>query len=232
MFYDTKKWKRLREAVLRRDAYMDQMELRGGRRISADTVHHIFPADMYPEYRFCPWNLISLSKRNHELMHNRTLGTLSNIGRRLQMEKAQERGISLNTLTLVIGEPGAGKTTWVQSHLGDGICFDIDYISAAFRLTTSHAERHEQSRLFANRMLKGFVANARQSFSQVFVIRTAPAIEEMQAIDPDRLVVIRTRHNITHRKDYKPIDLEEKRKKIDECVEFARENMIDVTEIG
>ena len=134
-------------------------------------------------------------------------------------------------LTLVIGVPGSGKSTWVKHHLGDGLAYDVDAISAAFRLTTSHAERHETARRLANSMLKGFASNARQYSSNVFVIRTAPTIEELCAIDPDRLVVIRTEHDISRRRDYKKIELNEKYERINECVEYARMNGLSVIEI-
>lgn len=231
MFYDTKRWQKLRKVILKRDSYLDQMELRQGKRVNADTIHHIFPSDVYPQYKWCSWNLISLTRENHELMHNRTMGTLSNAGKKLLMEKAQERGIPISMLTLVIGVPGSGKSTWVKHNMGDGVCYDVDSISAAFRLTTSHAERHEQARRMANSLLKGFCMNARQYVSNVFVIRTAPTIDEITEIDPDRLVVVRTEHDITHRKDYMRIDLEEKYKRIDECAEYAKLNKIPLIEI-
>ena len=229
--YDTKRWKHLREVILRRDGYMDQLELRTGKMVNAQTVHHIFPVDMYPQYQWCSWNLISLTNENHELMHNRVTGRLSSAGQRLMRETAEQRGIQTTMLTLVIGVPGSGKSTWVKHHLGDGLAYDVDAISAAFRLTTSHAERHETARRLANSMLKGFASNARQYSSNVFVIRTAPTIEELCAIDPDRLVVIRTEHDISRRRDYKKIELNEKYERINECVEYARMNGLSVIEI-
>ncbi|MFR3430829.1 MAG: hypothetical protein ACLTTH_12420 [Holdemanella porci] len=38
-----------------------QISKRYGRRVEAEVVHHIYPADEYPEYRFCDWNLISIA---------------------------------------------------------------------------------------------------------------------------------------------------------------------------
>ena len=54
-----KRWERIRGAVLARDQYLDQIKKRFGKRIGADTVHHIFPREYFPEYAFCEWNLIS-----------------------------------------------------------------------------------------------------------------------------------------------------------------------------
>lgn len=229
--YNTKRWKHLREVILKRDKYMDQMELRTGRQVNAETVHHIFPVDMYPQYQWCSWNLISLTNENHELMHNRVTGGLSNAGQRLMRETAERRGIPVSMLTLVIGVPGSGKSTWVKHHMGDGLAYDVDAISAAFRLSTSHAERHENARILANSMLRGFASNVRRYSSNVFIIRTAPTVEELCEIDPDRLVVIRTEHDITGRRDYKRIELKEKYERIDECVEYAKSNGLSVTEV-
>ena len=229
--YDTKRWKHLRESVLRRDGYQDQLELRTGKRVNADTVHHIFPVDMYPQYKWCSWNLISLTNENHELMHNRLTKRLSPLGLRLMREKAEERGIPLSLLTLVIGERGSGKTTYVKHHLGDGLAYDLDYISAAFRLSKPHAEAHDVSRRLANSLCIGFANKARQYSSRVYIIRTAPSIEELEAIDPDRIVVCEGQHNITTRTDYRGTSTQEERDRIRECVEFAQINGIAVERI-
>lgn len=229
--YDTKRWKHLRESVLRRDGYQDQLELRTGKKVNADTVHHIFPVDMYPQYQWQSWNLISLTNENHELMHNRLTKRLSPLGLKLMREKAEERGIPLSLLTLVIGERGSGKTTYVKHHLGDGLAYDLDYISAAFRLSKPHAEVHDVSRRLANSLCIGFANKARQYSSRVYIIRTAPSIEELEAIDPDRIVVCEGQHNITTRQDYRGTSTQEERDRIRECVEFAQINGIAVERI-
>ena len=36
-----------------------------GRSGDADTVHHIYPAEEYPEYEWMDWNLISVSRATH-----------------------------------------------------------------------------------------------------------------------------------------------------------------------
>ena len=65
MDYKTKRWKKKRESILRKDGYLCQISKRYGRRVEAEVVHHIYPADEYPEYRFCDWNLISVSVGEH-----------------------------------------------------------------------------------------------------------------------------------------------------------------------
>lgn len=79
-FYNGKAWLRLREAVLRRDGYMCQIDKRYGKCRKAENVHHIFPRQEFPEYQYEPWNLISLSHENHMAMHITSTGELSPAG--------------------------------------------------------------------------------------------------------------------------------------------------------
>ena len=50
----------------------------------ADTVHHIYPAEEYPEYEWMDWNLISVSRATHNRLENRKTGELTKEGRMLQ----------------------------------------------------------------------------------------------------------------------------------------------------
>ena len=69
--YTTRRWRRLRESILRRDKGKCREAARYGMTVEANTVHHIWPAEDYPEYAYCLWNLVSLTKANHEAMHDR-----------------------------------------------------------------------------------------------------------------------------------------------------------------
>ena len=93
--YKTKRWRRLRERILKRDNYMCQDAIRYGRHEAADTVHHIFPAEAFPEYRWEPWNLVSLSAQAHNAMHDRDSQELTSKGRSLMEKTARARGIIL-----------------------------------------------------------------------------------------------------------------------------------------
>ena len=84
MDYNSKRWQRLREKVLKRDNYMCQYSKRYGRRVPANMVHHIYPAEVFPEYQWCEWNLISLSNEAHNMMHDRDSHQLTDIGIALQ----------------------------------------------------------------------------------------------------------------------------------------------------
>ena len=84
MNYKSKRWQRLRARVLKRDDYMCQWSKRFGRRVEADTVHHVFPAEIYPEYQWCEWNLVSLARDVHNAMHDRDSHELTADGKKLQ----------------------------------------------------------------------------------------------------------------------------------------------------
>ena len=169
---------------------MCQVSLQEGRHIEANTVHHIFPADDYPEYQYCGWNLISLSANVHNAMHDRSTGKLTELGRELMEELKEKRGMNRKETILIIGNPGAGKTTYAQKNLGDGLAFDLDALAAALRLTHPKAERNKAARMLANDLLRGFSEAAHRYVGKVYVIRTAPTIEELEDIDPSKLVVI------------------------------------------
>lgn len=47
-------------------------------------MHHIWPAEDFPEYAWARWNLIALSLEAHNAMHDRTTGKLSPIGEALR----------------------------------------------------------------------------------------------------------------------------------------------------
>ena len=72
-----KRWRQLRERALSRDGYLCQESKRYGKRVDAEVVHHIWPAEQWPEYAYCLWNLVSLSGAAHDAMHDRVTGKLT-----------------------------------------------------------------------------------------------------------------------------------------------------------
>lgn len=89
-FYKTRKWERKRAAVLRRDEYLCQESKRYGKTEEATTVHHIYPVEQYPELAFEDWNLISLSEANHNRMHVRNTGEVTELGKWWQERRRRE----------------------------------------------------------------------------------------------------------------------------------------------
>lgn len=82
--YHNRNWKSKRLYILNRDQHLDRELLRYGRREQADTVHHIFPIEFYPELKYVDWNLISLTRENHNSMHHRNGHNLTPKGMALQ----------------------------------------------------------------------------------------------------------------------------------------------------
>lgn len=86
--YKCARWLRLRESVLREAGYKCQYMARFGRNVEARHVHHIWPAEDYPQFAWCRWNLIALSGEAHNMMHDRATGELSKIGEQLRRRTA------------------------------------------------------------------------------------------------------------------------------------------------
>jgi adenylate kinase family enzyme len=233
-FYKQKRWLDLRASVLRSAKYIDQLEARSGRVVPADTVHHIFPREKYPEYQWKRWNLIAISRATHERLHNRFGEDLSDIGWSLLLETAINQGIPVSRLILVVGLPGTGKTTYVRQRMKDAVAFDLDHIAAAFRLRQAHEERHEPSRRMADLMGRGFAEAAKQYCGMVYIIRTAPTIEEVIDLSPTTVVHCKTLHNIAFRKDYKKLPAamqEEMMERLNELKEYCLDNSIEYQEV-
>lgn len=221
---NTTKWKRKREAVLKRDGYIDQIVLREtGQRRPADTVHHIFPRDRYPEYCWEDWNLVSVSAKTHNELHNHFGDELSEKGERLLRYTALLNNIRMSRRVLVVGLPGTGKTTWAKEHLGNGIAYDLDYIASAFRL--GKTDYHKGARRMANDLLKGFAQSVSSYADKAIFIRTAPTIYEAEAINPDMVVFCSAIHLP------KPFEQrEEKEQRLKELREWCIANKISLVD--
>lgn len=82
--YKASAWLRLSKSIMRRDGYRCQLSKRYGKNVPAELVHHIYPVDEYPEYAMCRWNLIALSRAEHNTLHDRNTGALTAKGIALQ----------------------------------------------------------------------------------------------------------------------------------------------------
>lgn len=94
-FYRTKRWEQKRELILKRDGYRCQINARLGKNIQANTVHHIFPLNEFPEYAWDSWNLISVSNEAHEGLHDRANGSLNQSGIELLRRTARKNNIPI-----------------------------------------------------------------------------------------------------------------------------------------
>ena len=93
-------------------------------------------------------------------------------------------------VTLIIGLPSTGKTSYAKNHLRDGLCYDLDYLASAFRLQTPHEERHDAAIRMANDIAFGFYRNAKEYAENIIIIRAAPSVEELEEIKPDKIIVM------------------------------------------
>ena len=99
--YKSKRWIEMAGRAMRRDGYKCQLSARYGKNVPAEVVHHIYPVDEYPEYAYCMWNLISLSRAAHNKLHDRKTGELTEEGRALMRRtKPRENDNSTRTANL------------------------------------------------------------------------------------------------------------------------------------
>ena len=91
--YNSTRWRKLAAAIMRRDGYLCQSAKRYGKRTPAEVVHHIFPAELFPEYAWAAWNLTALSRAEHNKMHDRESHALTAEGQALMKRTALRRGI-------------------------------------------------------------------------------------------------------------------------------------------
>ncbi len=76
--YNSRRWKKKRKEILRRDGYLCQLCKRYGKQTEAVTVHHIKHADEYPELAFSDDNLVSLCNACHNKQHPEKAGSTKN----------------------------------------------------------------------------------------------------------------------------------------------------------
>lgn len=81
MDYKSKRWRRKRREILRRDKERCRECRRYGIGATATVAHHVFPAEDYPELIWESWNLIGLCESCHGAMHDRITGKLTPAGR-------------------------------------------------------------------------------------------------------------------------------------------------------
>lgn len=222
-FYKKKEWKEIRESVLRRAEYKDELESRAGKSVPATMVHHIFPLEKYPEYGLERWNLISVSNDTHEILHNRATGELSPLGYDLLHEVSEKRKIPLSRVILVCGR-SSRKAEFVKRHMKHGIVYDIDYLSAAFRLKKPNEENYEPARKIARDMFLAFSINACKYSSLVWVIKSVPSIEQIAEIRPSTVYMLDSHitKNTQKEKAYTDILNEIEGYCRDSCIDFQK----------
>lgn len=82
--YTSGKWRAKSRKIMRRDGYQCQLSKRYGKSVPAEVVHHIWPVEQWPEYAYEDWNLIALSRKQHNRLHDRNTNELTAAGLQLQ----------------------------------------------------------------------------------------------------------------------------------------------------
>lgn len=77
-FYTSPKWRRVRQAILRRDKFICQRCKRFGRVRAATEVHHIEYLEDNPSRAYDPTNLVSLCHACHNHFHFEKSKNLNN----------------------------------------------------------------------------------------------------------------------------------------------------------
>jgi 5-methylcytosine-specific restriction endonuclease McrA len=80
MNYKDTKWLKKRIKILKRDNYECSECKRYGRITPATIVHHIKPAEEYPEFRYDSKNLYSCCAKCHNSFHDRNTNKLTSKG--------------------------------------------------------------------------------------------------------------------------------------------------------
>ena len=93
--YHEPRWERLRKQALVRDGYMDRYLSRFGKMRNAEVVHHIFPVREFPEYQYCLWNLISVTRATHNSFHNTNSDELSEVGQEVLRRLCRKMNIDV-----------------------------------------------------------------------------------------------------------------------------------------
>lgn len=111
-FYESDKWDQIRSSILRRDKYKCQLSARYGKNREAEAVHHIFPRDEFPEYQYESWNLISVTNKEHNKLHNRDDRSLTEYGAELLRRTARK-----NAIPIPVKYQKEVKTKWKKSTI-------------------------------------------------------------------------------------------------------------------
>lgn len=128
------------------------------------------------------------------------------------------------SITLIIGFPGTGKTTYAKENCKGCLIYDLDYLKTALTYSDVHSADDEDARKVANSFLMPFVIMGQQRNRDLCIIRMAPKLEELTAIKPDKLIVMLTEYDISKREDFHEVDREMYEARITACIKWCDKN--------
>lgn len=74
---------------------MDRWQSRYGKMRNAEVVHHIFPVKEFPEYQYCLWNLISVTRATHNSFHDKNNDELTETGQEVLRHLCKKRNMPI-----------------------------------------------------------------------------------------------------------------------------------------
>lgn len=186
-FYDSKEWRKTREAYLQSQHYI--CERCGG---AASVVHHI---------RYIkPWNVndpdITLNWDNLKAVCEKCHAEEHSQDMKARGQAARLNGIAFDdegnvikqaNVFLVCGSPASGKTTYVAQHKsGKDLVVDLDYLCAALNGETGNVHLNHAPilsvALEVRELLYQIIQARRGRWERAFVITTIADAREMKAV--------------------------------------------------
>jgi 5-methylcytosine-specific restriction protein A len=172
-FYNSASWALTRKAVLARDKHLCQTCLQKGILTPASTVHHKVPIEDAPEKALDMDNLETICRACHNLVHPEKSFGYKDLRKRI---------------IVILGYPGAGKTTYVKQRMGDyDIILDVDILTAAITQREVHDRTGSGEHAFwmASDMVSRVIRDVRAKgyvFDTLWIIRTRLSDEEYHAL--------------------------------------------------
>jgi hypothetical protein len=159
-------WQKLRKQILNRDSHLCQIGTPGCTQ-TATEVDHIVPVSQGGAW-FDPLNLRA--------------ACFSCNNKRVDRKKSEQWRTSRTRIVLVIGPPGAGKSTWVKDNNGERDLV-VDYDSLAQALGSPVGHGHSDSLHAATMSARNGVLNSLRKgafdVGRAWIISSNPKAEEM-----------------------------------------------------
>jgi hypothetical protein len=159
-------WPRIRKEILNRDNYLCQIQ-GDGCTINATEVDHIVPVSQGGAW-FDPINLRG------------ACFTCNN--KRIDRQKTEQWRTACARIVLVIGPPGAGKTTWVQQNRGEhDLVVDYDALAVALGSTLphGHSDAIHTATMAARNAVLSSLRKGKIDVGRAWIISSNPRAEEM-----------------------------------------------------
>lgn len=186
-FYDSKEWRKTREAYLHSRNYI--CERCGG---AASVVHHINyikPWNVNDPDITLNWdNLKAVCEKCHAEEHSQDLKARGSAARLNGITFDEEGNVIKQANALLIcGSPASGKTTYVAQHKGrNDLVIDLDYLCAALTGETGNVHLDQRPilsvALEVRELLYQIVQARRGKWERAFIITTIADVREMKAV--------------------------------------------------